>query len=190
LRAGAATLGIGVAMADLYPDLTISVTGGRAASRLHELDDPQSLVWSLLMEAGWKVFAGGSLRANVDAAKARAEAAAANYAGAVLRALQEVEDALVREDTARRRYADVQTRVNEALAAESLANDRYQRGVESLITVLETERRRRIAQRDLLSTRQTVWDARINLILALGGDWQGEETAAAVDADAEPASEE
>lgn len=174
LRTGAATLGIGVALADLYPDLTISAGGGWQASRLHQLDDPQSFVWSLLVEAGWKVFAGGSLRANVDAAKARAEGAAAQYAGSVLGALKEVEDSLVREETARRRYADVQSRVDEALAAEKLADDRYQRGVESLITVLETERRRRLAQRDLLAMRQTVWEARINLILALGGDWQNE----------------
>ncbi len=184
LRTAAATYDIGVALADLYPDLSINASGGRTSSRLHLLDNPQSIVWSLLLEASWKVFAGGSLRANVDAARARAQAAAAEYAGAVLRALREVEDALVREQTARRRYAELRTREAEALAAEQLATDRYQRGVESLITVLETERRRRAAQRERLATEQTVWEARINLILALGGDWQSDEAA-----DGEPTEE-
>lgn len=174
LRTAAATFGVGAAIADLFPDFTISASAGRQASRLYELDDPQSIVWSLLMDASWRVFAGGALRANVDAAKARAKAAAAQYAQAVLNALKEVEDAMVRERTARQQYEQLKRRVAEAKAAEGLAEDRYQRGVESIITVLDTERRRTGAERELLTTQLTVWEARINLILALGGDWVAE----------------
>jgi hypothetical protein len=37
--------------------------------------------------------------------------------------------------------------------------------------VLETERRVRAAENDLLNTKSDLWNARIDLFLALGGDW-------------------
>ena len=62
-------------------------------------------------------------------------------------------------------------RVAEARAADRLAKERYQRGVESLLTVLETERRLRLAEQAIINNTGTVWNNRINLFLALGGDW-------------------
>jgi outer membrane protein TolC len=52
-----------------------------------------------------------------------------------------------------------------------LAKQRYQRGVETLLTVLETERRLRLAEQAIITNTANVWNARINLFLALGGDW-------------------
>ncbi len=59
----------------------------------------------------------------------------------------------------------------EARAADRLAKERYQRGVESLLTVLETERRLRLAEQAIITNTGTVWNTRIDLFLALGGDW-------------------
>jgi outer membrane protein TolC len=66
--------------------------------------------------------------------------------------------------------------LTEARAAERLATGRYQRGLTPLITVLETERRRRVAETGMIITQQTIWDARTDLILALGGDWRTDES--------------
>jgi outer membrane protein TolC len=107
----------------------------------------------------------------VAAARARAEQAAAAYAGAVLDALREVEDALVLSDSSFTSYQLTTERVAEARAADRLAKERYQRGVESLLTVLETERRLRLAEQAIITNTGTVWNTRINLFLALGGDW-------------------
>ena len=62
-------------------------------------------------------------------------------------------------------------RVAEARAADRLAKERYQRGVESLLTVLETERRLRLAEQAIITNTDNVWNTRIDLFLALGGDW-------------------
>ena len=61
--------------------------------------------------------------------------------------------------------------MSEASAADRLARDRYQRGVERLLTVLETERRVRAAEEAFMATQVDVWNTRIDLFLALGGDW-------------------
>jgi len=96
---------------------------------------------------------------------------ASNYAQTVLTALREVEDALVREQLLQRRLNAVALRFNEATAAEKLAGQRYLRGVERLITVLETERRRRTAENELNNLKGELWAARVDLFLSLGGDW-------------------
>ncbi|RKY07177.1 MAG: hypothetical protein DRP65_10740, partial [Planctomycetota bacterium] len=106
-----------------------------------------------------------------DAAKARATQAAQNYAGVVLVALREAEDALVRQQTLKDRLGHLAERLKQASQTETLARQRYMRGVEQLLVVLDTERRRRLAENELILTAGNLWNARIELFLALGGDW-------------------
>ena len=70
------------------------------------------------------------------------------------------------------RIKQLQKRLGEAEQAEKLASDRYFQGVEKVLTVLETERRRRIAENELILAEGDLWNARIDLFLALGGDWK------------------
>jgi multidrug efflux system outer membrane protein len=173
-RVIAANERIGVAVADLYPDLTITANSGWRDSDMSDLIRPDSLFGSLLGELTKTVFAGGRLRAEVDAAEARLQAQASRYANQVLQAIREVEDALVRNHKLRERLARVNQQVSEARLAGDLSRERYARGVESLLTVLETERRRADAEDTLLRVEQDYWNARVDLHLALGGDWLDE----------------
>lgn len=177
LRQAAETYRIGVAEAELYPDLTLSASGGWRSNDIDTLIDPKTEVFNLAAQLAWKIWAGGALRANIDIAEARAEEVAADYTGLVLNAMREVEDALVREETARRAYTELQARLTEARSAERLALARYQRGVTSLVTLLETQRRRRTAEIEVIRTQGVLWETRINLYLALGGDWNAVENA-------------
>jgi multidrug efflux system outer membrane protein len=171
LRLRAATERVGVSIAALFPDLTLSSSWGYQSSRFSMLTDPQSEVYSAIIGLAAPIFKGGQLKAQVDAAKARATQAAENYAGVVLVALREVEDALVRQQTLKERIDHLKERLEEALRAESLARQRYLRGVETILIVLETERRRRIGENELIRTTGDLWNARVELFLALGGDW-------------------
>ena len=121
------------------------------------------------------IFKAGQLRAQIDAAKARHAELAANYARTVLTAMQEAEDALVSEQMLQTQLEHAVTRLTEAKAAESLSRQRYQRGVEGILAVLESERRRRIAEVELTVLRGQLWITRVNLFLALGGDWNHNE---------------
>ncbi len=172
LQLAAATSRIGVALADLFPSLTLTGSGGIRSDTLSELVSSDGLVYNAVGNLLAPIWSGGRRRADLRAARARAEQAAAAYAGAVLNALREVEDALVRGEAARRRLELALTRVAEAGAADRLARERYQRGVEGLLKVLETERRLRSAEEALHSTQADLWSARIDLFLALGGDWE------------------
>jgi multidrug efflux system outer membrane protein len=162
---------IGVSIAQLYPDLTLTGTYGRSADTFEDLFIDETEIYGAIFRLAQPIFKGGQLRARVDAAKARYEELASNYAQTVLTALREVEDALVREQLLQRQLNAVQLRFKEAAAGEKLAGQRYLRGVEQLITVLETERRRRIAENQLNNLKGELWAARVDLFLSLGGDW-------------------
>ncbi len=166
----AATYGVGAAIANLYPDLSLTGSVGENGDRINDLDI-SDFVYNIVANLTGPIFTGGQRRADVDAARARAEQAAAVYAGAVLAALREVEEALVIGDASFESFELTTERVSEARAADRLAKQRYQRGVEGLLTVLETERRLRLAEQAIITNTADVWNTRIDLFLALGGDW-------------------
>jgi len=171
MRLRAATERVGVSIAALFPDLTLSGTWGYQAGKFSMLTDPEAEVYSAIIALAAPIFKGGQLKAQVDAAKARATQAAENYAGVVLVALREVEDALVRQQTLKNRLEHLRERLKQASRAERLARERYMRGVEQLLIVLDTERRRRLAENELIVTTGNIWNGRVELFLALGGDW-------------------
>ena len=127
------------------------------------------------MNLAQPIFKGGQIRAQIDAAKARYSELAANYAGTVLTAMREVGDALVREQMLQEQLHYVRDRFQQAKAAEELSRQRYQQGLTGFLIVLETERRRRIAEEQLTILKGQIWTTRVNLYLALGGDWNKQE---------------
>lgn len=169
---------IGVSIAQLYPDLTLTGSYGGSADSLRDIFRHEAEVYSLIFNLAQPVFRGGQLKAGIDSAKARYKELAANYAKTILVALQEVEDALVTEQMLQIQLRQVQLRFTEAKAAEELSRDRYSRGVESILAVLESERRKRLAEEELAVLKGLVWTTRVNLFLALGGDWISEENVA------------
>jgi multidrug efflux system outer membrane protein len=171
MQLAAETYGVGAAIANLYPDLSLTGSVGASNDKLNDLTLSDGLVYNAVANLVGPIFSGGQRRANVDAARARVEQATALYAGAVLTALREVEDALVIGESTRLNWEFSDERVSEARAADRLAKQRYQRGVETLLTVLETERRLRLAEQAIITATLEVWNARIDLFLALGGDW-------------------
>ncbi len=172
MRLAAATYGVGAAIANLYPDLSLTASAGVRSDTLTDIISIDGLVYNAVANLVGPIFTGGQRRADVDAARARSDQAIANYAGAVLLALREVEGALVLGDTSERNLDFTRERVFEARAADRLAKQRYQRGVASMLTVLETERRLRLAEQAIINATADVWNARIDLFLALGGDWK------------------
>ncbi|MEM7203794.1 MAG: efflux transporter outer membrane subunit [Planctomycetota bacterium] len=179
LRHTAAQADVDIAVAARYPDLTI---GGALGWRTEEFDDllsTSALFGNIVGELAVRLFEGGRLQSDIDAARALLEQQAAAYAAAVLGAVREVEDALVAERRLRQQLTASLTQRAEAREAEELARSRYSRGVDALLTVLETERRRANAEDAVLRVQGSIWNARIDLHLALGGRWSAEpETAA------------
>ncbi|MHC4187856.1 MAG: efflux transporter outer membrane subunit [Planctomycetota bacterium] len=165
---------IGVSIAQLYPDLNFIAGVGWRSGTSDSMFPDSAYVYSTVFSAVQPIFTGGQLQAQVDATEAIFQELAAGYAGAVLVAMKEVEDALVAEQKLQQQLKEVQFRFEEAKAAEDLSRDRYQQGVSTLLLVLESERRRRIAETEMALLKGRLWANRVGLFLALGGDWQSE----------------
>ncbi len=166
---------IGVSIAGLYPDLTLTGNYGASANRWRDIWHGFSETYSLTMGLAQPVFRGGQIRAQIKGAKARYAELAATYNSTVLTAMKEVEDALASERALQIQLKHVQDRLTEARAAEELSRQRYQQGIEGILSVLLSERSRRAAEEQLVVLRGRIWANRVNLYLALGGDWDGQE---------------
>jgi multidrug efflux system outer membrane protein len=167
---------IGVRIAELYPDLTLSASLGNAADRWRDMWIGATETYGAAMHLAQPFFKGRQLQARVRAERARFDELAADYGGRVLAAIGEVEDALYTERVLREMLVHVRSRLEEAGAAERLTARRYEQGVESILTTLDTQRRRRAAEEQLAVLRQRIWNTRINVFLAIGGDWEVSDT--------------
>lgn len=165
---------IGASIAQLFPDLTLTANYGASADRWRDIWEHFAETYSAVTHLAQPIFKGGRLFAQIDAAKARYAELAAGYAATILTAMREVEDALASEQMLQTQLRHAQRRFSEAKAAEQLSRQRYQRGIAGILMVLESQRRRRIAEEVLTILNGRIWTTRVNLYLALGGDWDYE----------------
>jgi outer membrane protein TolC len=168
---------IGISIAQLFPDLTLSASTGRSADTWEDIWIDKTETYSALFRLTQPIFKGGQLKARVEAARARYEELLASYSATVLTAIREVEDALAGDQLLQTQLKHAQRRFTEARAAEQLSKQRYQTGVDPILTVLESERRRRIAEEAVAILKGQIWTTRVNLFLALGGDWTDKQEA-------------
>jgi len=162
---------VGVAVADLFPDLTLSGRLGFEHETTNDLLTSERMVGNILSEIMLPLFQGGRLRGRVRLEKAQVREASLEYAQKVLEAMREVEESLSREHQLADRIADVKAGAAAARRAEERAMSRYRRGLTPLLQVLEAQRRHYAAELRLIRAHQARWNARVDLYLALGGDW-------------------
>jgi outer membrane protein TolC len=156
----------------LYPRLSLTASGGRSSNALKDLLDGDFAVWNLVSNLTQPLFQGGRLRAGVDLATSNSDRALALFADSVLRAFGEVETALAAEGYLAQQEVSLRSAAAEASASQILATERYAQGLVDMATLLEAQRRSFEAESQLLSVRRQRLDARIDLHLALGGDFE------------------
>jgi NodT family efflux transporter outer membrane factor (OMF) lipoprotein len=90
----AASANVGVATANMLPQITVSADVGQEALEAGALFTPQNLLWSLVAGITQPIFEGGTLNAKRKAAIAALQASGAQYQVTVLSAFQNVADTL------------------------------------------------------------------------------------------------
>lgn len=154
----------------LLPAIRLTGSYGRASSELDNILKDSFDVWSLAGNITAPIFQGGRLRANVDRSDARLAETVANYRDTVLTAFREVESALAAEAYLAGQLEALGISVEESSGAQQLAEERYERGLSDIITVLESQRRAFNARSAYIATQNELLQNRLALYLALGGD--------------------
>ena len=166
----AASAEIGVAEAARYPSLTLSGSIGLQNLRTGGVTLDGNL-WSFGPSLNLPIFDAGRRAANADGAQARYDEARAAYEGKVRQAVREVEQSLVRLNSASGRESDAKRAADGYEKAYLAANDLWRVGAGSMLD-LEVARRIAVSARiQLLGVQRERVAAWIGLYRAAGGGW-------------------
>jgi len=168
----AATADIGVATSDLFPKFFLTGNAGVESLSFSTLFESTSTAWALGPFIQWPVFRGGEIRARIKAEEAQAEAAALEYERAVLTALEDAENALVRYGEELETRKRLQKAVASNERAVALAKRRYEGGVDDITALIDAERELAGVEDDLVQSETRVITNLIALYKALGGGWE------------------
>jgi outer membrane protein, multidrug efflux system len=165
----AANAQIGIAIADYYPRITIGGEVGVNAKNADDLSKNDSQFWNIGPKLVWAFLDSGRIRANVNRAEARTESALATFDKTLLTALEETDNALDGYIQSRTRESILNNAANAATDAAKLSKLRFDAGASDFLTLLDAERTRIAANRDLDQARTTTANAMVTVYKALAG---------------------
>lgn len=161
---------VGVAEAELYPSLSLqgvfgfSTLGGSLISG-------NSQFWEFGTNFSWNVFSASRNRRQLEKEKVRVEIARLSYENTVLKALEDVEAALINFDSETIRISKLTTSVNAAKNTVQIAKSQYRNGLTSFQTVLDAERVLFLEEDRLIQSFGARLQHAVNIYRALGGGW-------------------
>ena|SRR5580658_1680536 len=168
----AASARIGVATADLFPDL--AVTGAIGFQRQGLGTDPAigQHIWSAGPAVLWPLLDFGTLDAQVDIADLRTRALLVGYRRSIQYAVSEVDTALARYSAEQSRLEQLALAITASQRAITLAQERYERGLTDYLNVVEAQRAGYDIQAEYIQAQTAVDDQFVALYRSLGGGWQ------------------
>ncbi|MCE8006868.1 TolC family protein [Aestuariivita sp.] len=167
----AANANIRVAVGDRLPGLTLTGRLQSSGDGLADLLDIDNLIASLVTDLTATLFDGGRGSRLVAMREAEARALAEDYVATVLQAVEEVENALAAERLLAMQAARQRERLEAAREATQIAGSRYAAGTGQFLTLLDASSAELTAETAYLQVQERRWQARIDLHLALGGQW-------------------
>ncbi|ASG24687.1 multidrug transporter [Nitrospirillum viridazoti CBAmc] len=165
----AANANIGAARAAFFPQITLTGSYGTASAGLTDLFAPGSSAWSFGPSISLPIFDNGKNQANLDIAKANRDIDVASYEKAVQTAFREVSDALAARGTLDRQLAAQTSLVKSSQLTYDLSTKRYDRGIDSFLTVLDAQRSLYNAQQTRIAVQLSLLENRVSLFKVLGG---------------------
>ena len=167
----AASAQIGVATANLYPQITLTASLGSEATQIQNLFAGGTSIWSLGAGLLQPIFRGGELTARRRAAIAAYDQALAQYRQTVLQAFQNVADVLRALETdarALKTQVDAETTAREAL---DITQSQFNLGAVRYLSMLVAVRQYQQARISLVQAQAARFADTAALFQALGGGW-------------------
>jgi NodT family efflux transporter outer membrane factor (OMF) lipoprotein len=166
----AATAEIGVATAQLYPDIRIGVSAGSTGATSDALTSPTNF-WALGATLAWQANQSAA-RARIAAANASAKLALAHFDGTVLTALADTESALNTYVHDLQREVSAEAARDDAATVEREAETLQVGGRATTLTVIDAQRTLAASEQSLAQLKSAISDDQVAVFLALGGGWE------------------
>ena len=167
----AATAAVGVATADMLPQVTLSGAYSGSATSINHVFSPENIAWNVAGSVSQKLFDGGQLYHTKEASVATFEQDLAKYKSAVIVAFQNVADSLraVQYDAA---TLKVQAAAEQAaLDSLKISEDQFKTGAVSYSTVVNAQQTYQNARISRVKAQAARFSDTAALFQALGGGW-------------------
>lgn len=157
----------------LLPSLALTGGGGASSANLASLLDANRLVGTIAARFTQTLLDGGALAADARIALDRNDAELNDYAQSALEAFREVEAALAADRSLAAQETFLASELRQATLAERQAERDYSEGINpNILSVLEAQRRANNARASMIRLQNRRLQNRIDLHLALGGDFK------------------
>ena len=164
----AANANIGAARASLFPRISLTTSFGTASADLSGLFKGGSDVWTFAPQIVTPIF-DPRLWYAYDVTKIEKEISIAQYEKSIQTAFREVADALAEKGTVSRRVTAQQSLVDAMAVVYRLSEMRYEKGIDSYLSVLDAQRSLYGAQQGLILLRLASVNNIVTLYKTLGG---------------------
>jgi NodT family efflux transporter outer membrane factor (OMF) lipoprotein len=169
----AATARIGVATADLFPQVALVGSIGSQSQGWGTQPNISKHIWSFGPAAVWPLLDFGALDAEVNIAHLQAHASLVTYRKAILSAVQQVDAALDGYTAQQDRLKFLGDAMVAGQRAVDLATARYNRGLTDFLNVVDAERQFYDLQEQYAAAQVSQGEQFVQLYKSLGGGWQG-----------------
>lgn len=155
---------------NLLPGLYLNSNVGTSAQSIKDIIDRDYGIWNVGFNVTAPIFNGNKLRSALEIEKALYEKSKQELVKGILRAFSEVEQRLEMTESLEIQFNALKSAVNQSQDAYDLSKERYDSGITSLESVLNTQRQLNNIKSQYITIQRAVIDNRLSLILALGGD--------------------
>jgi len=167
-----ATANIGVAEADFYPDISLSGSFDIQALDASGLGFWNSRQYAVGPTISLPLFEGGQLRGQLRLRRAQQKQAAIDYRRTVLKAWQEIDNALTAYNADQNQRARIKDAVAENKVAVATAQAQYAQGAADFLNVLNADDALLASQSALVQATTDTDVAIAQIYTALGGGWE------------------
>lgn len=170
-----ANAGIGIATADLFPQVIASGSIGFQQGSLAGAVVGQH-IWSAGPGAIWPLLNFGELDARVQIANIETRAALERYKATIQTAVRQVDSATARLLATEQSVGSLSDALAASQRASTLANQRYNRGLTDYLNVVDAQREQYSIEEQYVAMQAQVDEQYIELYRDLGGGWQAYQT--------------
>jgi NodT family efflux transporter outer membrane factor (OMF) lipoprotein len=176
----AATARIGVATANLFPEVALVGSIGSQGQGWGTTPSVSKHIWSFGPGAVWPLLDFGALDAEVDIAQLAARASLMNYRKTILNAVQQVDTSLDAYKAQQERMEKLTEAMMAGERAVDLATRRYNRGLTDFLNVVDAERQFYDLQEQYATAQVAQGEQFVQLYKSLGGGWQNYQSVPAI----------
>ena len=162
---------IGVAVADMFPKISVSAMFGIESLKFKNLFKSTSLTHTVTPNTLTPIFHFGALKDNVEVQKAKKEAEVLTYERALLQAANEVKNAIIALYQEEQHYLLLKETYQHADKVAKLMQSKYKNGLIDYTDVLQAEQNRLQAQMQMIKSSGALYANLIRFYKAIGGEF-------------------